>query len=334
MKINKEHFEVFIDLDGFDSLLEYQNSSVTYGKLFDYNRIIIGDSDNPIRQFEPKYNHLKSKPKIYKCFYNLKTSYYDEFESLPDDYSYPILNENKKTEILISEDSQKFLDFFNKVEKELDSKNFLNYRFEKVISKSHESNQNTHFSEQEFQSNEDTFLKDPTVKETVFENNNTITEVIEKTLNNNNVINQVEKAWEKVIEKTKLEKQQKDKYSFETNISEENNTYNQTSKTVNNKNNNFTDIKNTNNNSSNILNNIEILESNQAVQYITKTVEESIENKFENVITQIHHQNIVNNQTMIESIDKIIKKQNEENRNLQKKTTTNVESTLDKFLRS
>ena len=37
---------------------------------------------------------------------------------------------------------------------------------------------------------------------------------------------------------------------------------------------------------------------------------------------------------MIESIDKIIKKQNEENRNLQKKTTTNVESTLDKFLRS
>jgi len=90
MKISKEHFEVFIDLDGFDSLLEYQNSSVTYGKLFDYNRIIIGESDNPIRQFEPKYNHLKSKPKIYKCFYNLNTSYYDEFESLPDDYSYPI----------------------------------------------------------------------------------------------------------------------------------------------------------------------------------------------------------------------------------------------------
>ena len=334
MKISKEHFEVFIDLDGFDSLLEYQNSSVTYGKLFDYNRIIIGESDNPIRQFEPKYNHLKSKPKIYKCFYNLKTSYYDEFESLPDDYSYPSLNENtKKNEILISEDSQKFLDFFNKVEKELDSKNFLNYRFEKVISKSHESIQNTYFSEQEFQLNEDTVLRDPTVKETVFENNNTITEVIEKTLNTNNVINQVEKAWEKVIEKTKLEKQQKDKYSFETNISEENNTINQTSKTINNKNNNVTNINNTDN-SSNILNNIEILKSNQTVQYITKTVEESIENKFKNVINQINNQNIVNNQTMIDSIDKIIKKQNEENRNLQKKTTTNVESTLDKFLRS
>jgi len=215
----------------------------------------------------------------------------------------------------------------------LDSKNFLNYRFEKVISKSHESIQNTYFSEQEFQLNEDTVLRDPTVKETVFENNNTITEVIEKTLNTNNVINQVEKAWEKVIEKTKLEKQQKDKYSFETNISEENNTINQTSKTINNKNNNVTNINNTDN-SSNILNNIEILKSNQTVQYITKTVEESIENKFKNVINQINNQNIVNNQTMIDSIDKIIKKQNEENRNLQKKTTTNVESTLDKFLRS
>lgn len=151
------------------------------------------------------------------------------------------------------------------------------------------------------------FLRDPTVKETVFENNNTITEVIEKTLNTNNVINQVEKAWEKVIEKTKLEKQQKDKYSFETNISEENNTINQTSKTINNKNNSVTNINNTDN-SSNILNNIEILKSNQTIQYITKTVEESIENKFENVINQINNQNIVNNQTMIDSIDKIIKK--------------------------
>jgi hypothetical protein len=40
-----------------------------------------------------------------------------------------------------------------------------------IIKELHESNQNTHFSEQEFQLNEDTLLKDPLVKETVFENN-------------------------------------------------------------------------------------------------------------------------------------------------------------------
>ena len=283
MKILREEFEIFEPVDKFDTLLDFQTGSVVYGSLFDVSKVVIGDDKNPERKFECSHKHLENKPKIYKSF-NPILSTYEKFSSYPASFEYPVVDNNNKEEILVSEESKEFLRMFKKSSFSTNPDNIFSYNIE---------SSNIEFITLLSSSGEKEEILNPVLttmpSEKIINNltQETINNNIEKISNHKDTSKIIEKTWQTILEKkldnktiketnntiSKIEEIVKDA----SNISNNNNFFSN-SKT------NQTNILNNFNNNQNITNN----EMTQVVNQIEKKVVQQFDTKINEAITQIN----------------------------------------------
>ena len=329
MKILREEFEIFEPVDKFDTLLDFQTGSVVYGSLFDVSKVVIGDDKNPERKFECSHKHLENKPKIYKSF-NPILSTYEKFSSYPASFEYPVVDNNNKEEILVSEESKEFLRMFKKSSFSTNPDNIFSYNIE---------SSNIEFITLLSSSGEKEEILNPVLttmpSEKIINNltQETINNNIEKISNHKDTSKIIEKTWQTILEKkldnktiketnntiSKIEEIVKDA----SNISNNNNFFSN-SKT------NQTNILNNFNNNQNITNN----EMTQVVNQIEKKVVQQFDTKINEAITQINQHIHEERKDMFDQFKKIVKNNSEENSNNQKKIINNVDKTLRDFLRS
>ena len=336
MKINKEDFEIFIQIDPFDSLLPYKPGSSFFGNTFDINKVIVGTEKNPNKKLDIDNNRLKQRQKSYKKYNHNISSLYDKFKTLPQDFNFPLLSDNVEIEeILIDEKALEFLKFLNKREIEINSEDVLNYDlgFSKSMSL---------FGGFKDESTEDDevvdFLNPTNITNTTINNQNILNQTtIEKSTTNK--INQflktnVEKTWEKIIE-SKVDSKANDITNNFFNTNEFKNNINNTivnSSTLEQKIDNIVNNKTENNqiNQQTVM----INQINNTIVEATKTIEKNIESKLETVVKEVHHQQMFDKNEILTELRRTIQREKEENKSLQKQNIQSVDKTLKDFLRS
>lgn len=329
--INKETFEIFESLNIFDSLLPYKLSNSVYNQIFPDNKIVVGTEKNPNQQYKDLDASFYSRQKSYKSFHNNSKSSYDEFSNYSGDYPLKKTDDIEE-EILISNESKKFLEFFNKKEPTINQQNILgfDYGFQ---------NKNSFISfvelSEELEEQSTSVVNFPSIEKSVVEK-------IEKIIDKKEIFNTSEKETktESIIEKI-WEKKQED--IIQNNQTTINNTVvnkiseNKTISSVINENtlhNNITENFNSQNNSTyNIEQNI-LNEINNTITKITNNTEKVVENKLEKVVKEIHHQNKVDLSDAIIMMKKMIQEEKIENKSIQKNSKKEIDKTLEDFLRS
>lgn len=330
--INKETFEIFESLNIFDSLLPYKLSNSIYNKIFPDHKIVVGTEKNPNQQHKDLDASFYSRQKSYKTFSNVNNSSYDGFTNYSGDYPFK-KPESIEEEILISEESKKFLMFFNKKEPTLNQQNILGYEYGFESINSFVSF--VEFSE-ELEEESVSTINIPSVEKTVVEK-------IEKIIEKKEIFNTPDKEskTESIIEKI-WEKKQEDIIQNNSETVVNNNFVNQNveSKTINNilnektLHNNITETFNSQNNSTlNIEQNI-LTQINNSITKITNNTEKVVENKLEKVVKEIHHQNKVDLSDAIMLMKKMIQEEKIENKSIQKNSKKEIDKTLEDFLRS
>lgn len=336
MKVNKEDFEVFIQIDPFDSLLPYKPGSSFFGSTFDINKVIVGTEKNPNKKLDIDDSRLKQRQKSYKKYNNNISSLYDKFKTLPDNFSFPLLSDNvEMEEILIDEKALEFLKFLNKREIKINSEDILNYdlgfseSMSLFIGFKNESEEEDDFTD---------FLNPTSINNTTINNQTVLNQTtIEK--NSTNKINQflktnVEKTWEKIIE-SKVESKTNDVTNNFFNTNEFKNNINNTinnSSTLEQKIDNIVNQKTENNqfNQQTVM----INQINNTIVQATKTIEKNIESKLETVVKEVHSQQMFDKNEILSELRKTIQREKEENKSLQKQNIQSVDKTLKDFLRS
>ena len=329
MKILREEFEIFEPVDKFDTLLDFQTGSVVYGSLFDISKVIIGDDKNPERKFECSHKHLENKPKIYKSF-NPILSAYEKFSSYPKSFEYPVVDNNDKEEILVSQESKEFLRMFKKSSFSTNPDNIFSYNIESsniefitLLSSINEKEEMINTS----------LTTMPSEKVINNQTKETITNHIEKISNHKDTSKIIEKTWQTILEKkidTKTIKETNNTIAKIEEIAKDvsrisnNNSYFTNSKT------NHTNTFNNISNNQNITNN----EINQVVNQVEKKVIQQFDTKINEAIVQINQHIHEERKDMFDQFRKIVKDNSEENSNTQKKIINNVDKTLKDFLRS
>jgi hypothetical protein len=329
LKILREEFEIFEPVDKFDTLLDFQTGSVVYGSLFDISKVIIGDDKNPERKFECSHKHLENKPKIYKSF-NPILSAYEKFSSYPKSFEYPVVDNNDKEEILVSQESKEFLRMFKKSSFSTNPDNIFSYNIESsniefitLLSSINEKEEMINTS----------LTTMPSEKVINNQTKETITNHIEKISNHKDTSKIIEKTWQTILEKkidTKTIKETNNTIAKIEEIAKDvsrisnNNSYFTNSKT------NHTNTFNNISNNQNITNN----EINQVVNQVEKKVIQQFDTKINEAIVQINQHIHEERKDMFDQFRKIVKDNSEENSNTQKKIINNVDKTLKDFLRS
>ena len=329
MKILREEFEIFEPVDKFDTLLDFQTGSVVYGSLFDVSKVVIGDDKNPERKFECSHKHLENKPKIYKSF-NPILSAYEKFSSYPKSFEYPVVDNNDKEEILVSQESKEFLKMFKKSSFFTNPDNIFSYNIESsniefitLLSSINEKEEMINTS----------LTTMPSEKVINNQTKETINNHIEKISNHKDTSKIIEKTWQTILEKkidTKTIKETNNTIAKIEEIAKDvskisnNNSYFTNSKT------NHTNTFNNISNNQNITNN----EINQVVNQVEKKVIIQFDTKINEAITQINQHFHEERKDMFDQFRKIVKDNSEENSNNQKKIINNVDKTLKDFLRS
>jgi hypothetical protein len=329
LRILREDFEVFEPVDKFDTLLDFQTGSVVYGGLFDVSKVVIGDDKDPERKFECSHKHLENKPKIYKSF-NPIFSAYEKFSSYPKSFEYPVIDNNEKEEILVSEESKEFLRMFKQSSFSTNPDNIFSYNIEST---------NIEFITLLSSSNEKEEIVSPLLStmpsEKIINNQTkeTVNNNIEKISNYKDTSKIIEKTWQSILEK---------KIDSKT-IKESNNTISKIEEIVkdvskvNNNNNYFSNLKTNNTNTINNINNNQNItnnEINQVVNQVEKKVIQQFDTKINEAIIQINQHIHEERKDMFDEFRKIVKSNSEENSNNQKKIINNVDKTLKDFLRS
>lgn len=331
--INKESFEIFESLSIFDSLLPYKLSNSIYNKIFPSDKIVVGTEKNPNQQFKDLDISLYFRQKSYKSFQNNINSSYDEFNNYSGDFQLQKSDTNIEDEILISEESKKFLDFFNKKQIQINQQNIFDYDYGFQSQNSFVSISSTFEEIEESQ----------TIETSVPINEKTVVEKLEKIIDKKEIFNNTNKETktESIIEKI-WEKKQEDIVQNEVNNTV-NNTYvnnveshDITTNIINEKTlyNNLTEnFKSENNITNNIQQNI-LNEINNTITKITTESEKNVEVRLEKVVKEIHHQNKADITDAMVMIKKMIDQEKTENKTIQKNSKKELDKTLEDFLRS
>lgn len=330
--INKETFEIFESLNAFDSLLSYKLSNSIYNKIFPSHKIVVGTEKNPNLQNKDLDASFYFRQKSYKSFNNSIDSYFDEFDNYITEY---VLKKNKTTseEILISEESKKFLDFFNKQDPVNIQQNVLGYDygfqnknfFTPLLSVDEEKID-------EIQSNNSSSIVEKNVIEKIEKivDNKEIFNISEKETKTQSII---EKIWEKKQEDVIEENSQTILNNSVLNNISENNVINNVlnKKTLHNS------IVENYNSQSNTTNNLEqniLNEIKNSISNITLNSEKIVESKIEKVVKEIHHQNKADLSEAIIVMKKMLQEEKNENKFIQKNSKKELDKTLEDFLRS
>ncbi len=330
MKINKEIFEVFEPVDKFDTLLDYQTGSTVFGELFDSSKIIIGDDKDPNRKFVSNFDYLQSKPRSYKTFYP-SLSAYEKFDTLPDNFRYPINRQANEPNILVAEEAQQFLELLNKKSYITNPNNIFNYELE--------SSQVEFISfpsldlESDISNSES--ISYPVVQKSTNIINNENQSVISesKTIRENKTVEKLEKIWEKIVETKQDEIKQEQVKNIENQFNKIEksieNQYNQsniTNSKTENTNNTFLDNRVLNQNRSN--------EYNQYFEHVTEVINQNIDQKITKVVTEINNTINISQSDLLSQVKKIVQSSKEESEASKKEISQNTTKILKEFMRS
>ncbi len=330
MKINKETFEVFEPVDKFDTLLDYQTGSTVFGELFDSSKIIIGDDKDPNRKFVSNYDHLQNKPKSYKSFFP-GLSVFQKFNSLPDNFNYPINKQTNEPNILVAKEAQEFLKLFNKKSYTTNPDNIFDYDLEssqiEFIS--------FQISNQEADVSDSESVSYPVLQKSTNVINNEIQNVVKesKVLKENHTVEKLEKIWEKIVETKKDELKQEQINNIE-------NKFNKIENSIQNdyKQNNIvnTQTLNTNNTflDNTILNQNNKTEFNQYFENITEVINKNLDQKITNVVNEINNTINISQTDLLLQVKKIVQSSKEESEANKKEISQNTTKILKDFMRS
>lgn len=330
MKINKEIFEVFEPVDKFDTLLDYQTGSTVFGELFDSSKIIIGDDKDPNRKFESNFDYLQSKPRSYKTFHP-SLSAYEKFDTLPDNFQYPINRQTNEPNILVAEEAQQFMKLLNKKSYITNPNNIFNYELEP--------------SQVEFItfpsldlesdiSNSESVSYPVTQKSTNIINNENKSVISEtKTIRENKTVEKLEKIWEKIVETKQDEIKQEQVKNIE-------NQFNKIEKSIENQYNqsNITNSKTENTNNTfldnRVLNQNRLNEYNQYFEHVTEVINQNIDQKITKVVTEINNTINISQSDLLSQVKKIVQSSKEESEASKKEISQNTTKILKDFMRS
>ena len=331
--LNKETFEIFESLNIFDSLLPYKLSNSIYNDIFPTSKIVVGTDKNPNQQHKDLDISFYSRQKTYKSYSNINNSFYDEFNNYSTDFPYQKDDRNIQEDILISEESKKFLEFFNRKEPSINQQNILGYDYGF-------QNQNSFItlisSFEEIEDNEIIETTTPTIEKKIVDR---LEKIIDKKeiFNNTNTETKTESIIEKIWEKKQEEITQNNinnttNTTYVNNVNENNivtNVLNE--KTLHNT---VTEnFKSENKTTLNIEQNI-INEINNTITKLTTNSEKIVETKLEKVVKEIHHQNKADLSEAVMMMKKLINEEKFENKSIQKNGKKEVDKTLEDFLRS